>query len=251
VDKSLKTYRAELHLHTVLSPCAAVEMIPPLIIQTAQDKKINLLAVTDHNSTANVQAVMQAAEGTGITILPGMELQTKEEIHSICLFDNLEQAAEFQKIVSNSLPNISNNAALFGEQFIVDASGDFIRREERLLLTSSSLSLKSAWEIVNHIGGLLIPAHVNRSIFGLLPVLGFVPQDIQLDALEITRHLTPTQARQQYPQLEQYALIQNGDAHQLEEILGRISFNLRSPEIQEIRLALKNQEGQSFTLFEE
>ena len=246
----LKQYKAELHLHTVLSPCASVEMIPPLIIQTARDRQINLIAVTDHNSTGNIKAVMEAAEGSNIVVLPGMELQTREEIHSLCLFDNLEQTAEFQEIVSRSLPGIQNRANTFGEQFIVDASGDFIRREERMLLTSSSLSLKSAWEHVNRLGGLLIPSHVNRTVFGLLPVLGFVPEDISLEALEISRQISPSHARQQYPQLKRYPLIQNGDAHQLEDILGVTTYTLLLPTISEIRLALKGLQGRSFEIFQ-
>jgi 3',5'-nucleoside bisphosphate phosphatase len=248
VADPLRQYKAELHLHTVLSPCAAVEMIPPLIIQTAQERLINLIAVTDHNSTGNIKAVMQAAQSSDIVVLPGMELQTREEIHSLCLFDTLEQIEQFQEVVSKSLPDIQNRADTFGEQFIVDASGDFIRREERMLLTSSSLSLKTAWETVNRLGGLLIPAHVNRTVFGLLPVLGFVPEDISLEALEISRQITPSQARQQYPQLKKYPLIQNGDAHQLEDILGVTTYTLVSPNIGEIRMALKGFQGRSFEI---
>jgi PHP family Zn ribbon phosphoesterase len=225
-------------------------MIPPLIVQTAQEKKIDLIAVTDHNSTGNIKAVMQAAQGSNIVVLPGMELQTREEIHSLCLFDTLEQTEEFQEIVSRSLPDIQNRADTFGEQFIVDASGDFISREEKMLLTSTSLSLKTAWEIVNRLGGLLIPAHVNRTVFGLLPVLGLVPEDISLEALEISRQITPLQARQQYPQLNKYPLIQNGDAHQLEDILGATTYTLLSPTINEIRLAFKGLQGRSFEIMQ-
>jgi PHP family Zn ribbon phosphoesterase len=248
VADQLIQFKAELHLHTVLSPCAAVEMIPPLIIQTAQEKQINLIAVTDHNSTDNIKAVMEAAQGSNIVVLPGMELQTREEIHSLCLFDTLEQTMEFQEVVSRSLPDIQNRADTFGEQFIVDSSGDFIQREERMLLTSTSLPLKTAWDIVNRLGGLLIPAHVNRTVFGLLPVLGFVPEDILLEALEISRQIAPSQARQQYPQLNKYPLIQNGDAHQLEDILGVTTYTLLSPNISEIRMALKGLQGRSFEI---
>ena len=95
----MKTFRAELHVHTVLSPCAEVEMIPPLIIQEALEKGINILAITDHNATANIGAVIKAAEGSGITVLSGMELQTREEVHVLCLFDTLEQALSLQSIV--------------------------------------------------------------------------------------------------------------------------------------------------------
>lgn len=235
----MKIFRSELHVHTVLSPCAAVEMIPPLIISTAKEKGVNLLAITDHNASSNIEPVQKAAIGTGITVLPGMELQTREEIHSICLFDTLEQIYEFQTIVNDHLPKIKNDPDFFGEQFVVDATGDFIVREERLLITSASLSLKQAWELVNQLGGLLIPAHVDRMAYGLLPVLGFVPTDIPLEVLEISSHLNPKTAKVKFPQLENYQLITNGDAHQLESILGVTRFKIESPTIAEIRLAIK------------
>ena len=122
----MNKYRAELHVHTVLSPCAEVEMIPPLIIQSALDLDINLLAITDHNSTANIPAVMDAAVNSGITILPGMELQTREEVHLLCIFDKPRQAFALQQLIDPLLPSINNDPEHFGEQFVVDATGDFI-----------------------------------------------------------------------------------------------------------------------------
>lgn len=244
----MNTYKAELHIHTVLSPCAAVEMIPPLIIETALEKGINLIAITDHNSTHNCAAVMESAKNSKITVLPGMELQTKEEIHSICLFDTLEQATAFHTLVSSSLPNLMNNTEVFGEQFVVDASGDFVCREERMLLVSSTFSLTQAWQMVIELGGILIPAHIDRTIFGLLPVLGFVPQDIPFEALEISKRVSADEAWRQYPQLINYPLIQNGDAHQLEDILGFTTFQMEKACIFEIRKALKYENGRSFLL---
>jgi PHP family Zn ribbon phosphoesterase len=239
----LKTYRAELHLHTVLSPCAAVEMIPPLIIQEAEEKGINLIAVSDHNAIENISAVMQAAHGTTVTVLPAMELQTREEIHSLCLFDTLEQITDFYDRLRPTFPEIRNNVDYFGEQFVVDATGDFVRREERLLITSSSLSLKDAWELTTDHGGLLIPAHINRSAFGLIPILGFIPKDIPLEVLEISNHINPEQARANYPQLTGYYLIQNGDAHQLSEIAGFNRFHIAEPSIAEFKLAFHRSAG--------
>lgn len=221
-------------------------MIPPLIIEEALAKNINLIAVTDHNTIDNVDAVIEAAAGTGITVLPGIELQTREEIHSLCLFDSLEQASQFFSLIRNSFPDIKNNAEYFGEQFVIDATGEFIRREERLLITSSSLSLKEAWERVNAFSGLLIPAHVNRTAFGLLPVLGMVPTDIDLPIIEISRHLSFIQAIDQYPQLSNYKLIQGGDAHTLEEIEGWNHFTISEPTINEIILAMNGHSGRSY-----
>ena len=165
---SITSVSADLHVHTVLSPCAEVEMIPPLIVETALDLGISLIAITDHNTTANIPAVQKAALSTPLVVLPGMELQTREDIHSLCLFDTLNLAERFQEIVDPTLPNIINDGDHFGAQYVVDHTGEFIREETRLLITSSSLSLNEAFKLVSELGGLFIPAHINRRTFGLI-----------------------------------------------------------------------------------
>lgn len=243
----MQTFRAELHVHTVLSPCAEVEMIPPLIITEAQDRGINLLAITDHNASANVSAVQKAALGSGITVLPGMEVQTQEEVHVLCLFDRLDQLEAWQKRIDACLPAIVNTPEFFGEQFVVDETGDFLRHENRLLLTSTSLSIEEIFQEVGELEGLAIPAHVNRKAFGLIEVLGFVPPDLHIEALEISRHLLPNKAEKVLPQLRGYPLVQGGDVHRLEEFLGANTFQLAEPSIGEIRKAFHSQDGRSLS----
>jgi len=247
-DVGLKTYVAELHLHTVLSPCAAVEMIPPLIVREALDKGIDLIAITDHNSSANVEAVQKAAAGTNLTVLPGMELQTSEEVHLLCLFDTLAQLASWQRLVDEQLPCVENNIEYFGEQFVVDESGEFIRRETQLLCTSANVSLGQAVARVLELGGIAIPAHVNRKHFSLIANLGFVPPDLAVDALEINRHMGPSEARQRFPQIKDFTLVQNGDAHRLNEFLGANIFQVAAPTVAELRLALHCEGGRSLVV---
>ncbi|NJN96826.1 MAG: PHP domain-containing protein [Anaerolineales bacterium] len=246
--EQLKTYIADLHVHTVVSPCAEVEMIPPLIVQEALGRGINLIAITDHNASANVGAVQQAAQGTGLSVLAGMELQTREEVHLLCLFDTLDQLVRWQEVVEAHLPRLENNIEYFGEQFVVDQTGEFIRRETRLLLTSANLSLEAAVSGVLKLGGITIPAHVNRTAFSLLANLGFVPPDVPFAALEISRHLTPAQAREKFPQLKQFSLVQNGDVHRLDEFLGFNHCRLAAPTINELLLALGNKQGRSLII---
>jgi PHP family Zn ribbon phosphoesterase len=244
----VNNYRAELHVHTVLSPCGDIEMIPPLIVQEALSKNINIIAITDHNSIHNFQAVHKAAKGTDLTVLPGMEIQTREDVHSLCLFDTYSQAQAFQDFVDQYLPDVENRPDFFGEQFIVDETGDFIRREDRLLLNSVDVSISDASQKATEMGGLFIPAHINRTANGLLAILGFVPQDLYFDALEISKHLSPQEAQQKFPQIRGNPLIQDGDAHYLEDILGFNIFTLQEPNISEIRLAVKQQEGRKHQL---
>lgn len=234
----MNTYRAELHVHTVLSPCAGIEMIPPLIVAKALELDIQIIAITDHNASANVQAVMQAAEGSKLTVIPGMELQTNEEIHSLCLFETLDQLEKLQEVVDRTLPNFPNNVDFFGEQFVVDKEAEFIRREERLLINSTSLSIYDACQIVTDLDGLFIPAHVNREAFGLISHLGTVPPDLPVTTLEISRHISPQKALERFPYLKNYHLIQSGDVHFIDDFLGANQFSLASPSLKEIKLAL-------------
>ncbi len=241
-------YRAELHLHTVLSPCAEVEMIPPLIIEKAVEMGIQLLAVTDHNSTRNVAAVIQAAEGTGIHVLPGMELQTREEVHLLCLFDTMDQARQWQAIVDETLPQIDNDEDHFGPQYIVDSTGDYIKSESQMLAVSSDMTLDEAIDKTHLLGGLAIPSHVDRPSYSLLANLGFIPPGFKADALEVYRKFSPNPGYDLYPDLKNWPLLVNGDCHMLHQIEGRMSYMIESPGIEEIRKALRNEDGRKVIL---
>lgn len=223
-------------------------MIPPLIVQKAILHGADLLAVTDHNASANAASVLKAAQGTGLVVLPGMELQTREEVHVLCLFDTLEQVEAWQAEVDQCMPSLENDPDHFGEQFVVDETGDFIRRESRLLLTSASLTFEETFEGVNRLGGLAIPAHVNRKAYGLIYNLGLIPADVPIEALEISRHLKAAEAVQKFPQLRGYPLVQGGDVHRLEEYLVANHFTLEAPTISELRKALRGEDGRSVTI---
>lgn len=218
-------------------------MIPPLIVQTALEQQINLIAITDHNTSANVGAVQRAAYGSNLSVLAGMELQTREEVHVLCLFDSLEQLLEWQSIVDRLLPDLQNNSEYFGNQFIVDETGDYLATEERLLISSVQMSIEEAVHKVHELGGLAIPAHINRKAFGLLYNLGFVPDEPEIKALEISRHISPVEANLKFPQINGYPLIQSGDVHHLADFLGSTYLSIKAPTIEEIKLALRDIDG--------
>jgi hypothetical protein len=232
----MNRYRAELHVHTVLSPCAGVEMIPPVIVDQALKRGINLIAITDHNATANIEAVMEAATDTGLTILPGMELQTREEVHVLCLFDGLEQAEAWQRRVDSCFGEIQNDVEIFGEQFVVDATGDLICREPRLLITNVDMSLEDAVAGVNALGGIVIPAHVERRAYGLMAVLGFASPIFE--ALEISAHVTVKGVCQRFPDISKFPLLQSGDVHFPDGFIGVMEFEMAAPTVSEIRKAI-------------
>ncbi len=241
----MKEFRADLHVHTVLSPCAEVEMIPPLIVQGALERQIDLIAITDHNASANVEAVQSAAAGTRLTVLPGMEVQSREDVHLLTLFENLDAIAIWQGQVDQSLPDLPNRPEYFGEQFVVDKTGEFIRSEPRLLLTSTQFSVDEIFDRVNALGGIVIPAHVERASYGLLPILGLISENWNVPAFEISRHSTPERASMTFPALRGYPLIQSGDVHRLDEFLGTTILTLASPTLEDIRMAFKHVSGRS------
>ena len=209
--------RADLHIHTVLSPCAEVEMIPPLIVERALEQHLDLIAITDHNASANVPAVIEAARETGVKVWAGIEAQTREEVHVLCLFDTVRQVRALQAVLDLTLPHLPNRPATLGEQFIVDAAGDFVTREERMLLLSANIALEELVRQVNALHGIAIPAHIDRSENGLMPLLGFVPAELDVPAVEISPNISASAART-FRLPEHLAIIRASDAHWLDAI---------------------------------
>ena len=240
----------DLHMHTVLSPCAEIEMIPPLIVQRALDLRLDVIAITDHHCAANVQAVMAAAEGTRLVVLPGMEVQTREEVHMLCLFDTLNQVSAWQEAVFAALPDRPNNPEFFGEQYVVDSTGGYLYTETRLLSVSTSLSVEQVVQGVNERGGVCLPAHVDRPAYSLLSNLGFIPAELAIAGVEISHLTTPRKIVQLFPQLSRYGIIANGDAHRLDEMITRTRVRVEKPTVAELGLALARQGGRSVDVTE-
>ena len=218
-------------------------MIPPLILKQAERLGLSLIAITDHNACHNVEAVMKAADGTGVHVLPGMELQSREDIHLLCLFDTVSQCEAWQQEVFQVLPPLTNREDVFGGQYVVDETGDWKRTEERLLAASAEMTLDQAIARVKRLGGLVIPAHVDRPSYSLLSNLGFIPEGLDVEGLEVTSRFIPHLGFETWPQLEDWCLMVNGDAHRLQEIQHRTLLKLSAPRVQEISMALRGLEG--------
>ena len=217
-------------------------MIPPLIVDEARARGLDLIAITDHNATGNVAAVMDAAQGTKLHVLPGMEFQAQEEVELLCIFDSLEQATAWQAHVTAHLLPLENDRERFGPQFVVDAEGDYVKEDTHFYQGPVQIPLAEAARTVRALGGLVIPAHIDRPSQGLLGVLGLWPPDLEADAAELSAHLRPSQARQRYPSLPALPLIANSDAHWLDAIGARMTFfEIAAPTVAELRLALQGQ----------
>ena len=150
----MKTLLADFHIHTLLSPCAEIEMTPHHIVMRAAQYGVDAVAITDHNASANAAAAVEAAKSYGVKVFPGMEVECREEAHIVVLFDTLEQLAAWQKIVDANMSGLKNNAERFGAQFIVDDDDNFIAEEERMLLGPLKLPAAEVIQKVNAMGGM-------------------------------------------------------------------------------------------------
>lgn len=238
----MRKYIADLHVHTLLSPCAEIEMTPRLITKYAAMLGIDILAITDHNTSRNVKAAIEAAKEYDITIIPGMELQTQEEIHLICLFPTLEALEEWQQVVNESLPDMKNNDKVLGAQFVVDAQDELVAVEERLLLASTKLSVEEAVSGIDKLGGICIAAHIDRQAYSVISQLGFIPPGVSFAALEISRHASKQMICEKIPSVQAFPVVVSSDAHRLGDLVSpKTLFYLEEPTFIEIVQAFKGE----------
>ncbi|MCI0494578.1 PHP domain-containing protein [candidate division KSB1 bacterium] len=240
----LKIYNADLHIHTCLSPCGDLDMSPRKIVETAILCGLNIIAITDHNASENVLATMKAAEGKPVTVLAGMEVASAEEAHLLALFDGMEPMAQFQKIVYDNLMSFGIDQRTIDEQVIVNEKDEVEGFNDHLLFGASALSFQQLVEEVHRLNGIAIASHVDRESFSVISQLGFIPDDLPLDALEISYHTSIEQARVLFPDARRFPLIKNSDAHYPNEIgRQRTKLLLAAPILSEIKLALSNSQG--------
>lgn len=239
----LGRFRADLHIHTCLSPCASEEMTPPTIMREAKKKGLDVVAICDHNSTRNIAAVCQAGRCEGVAVIGGIEVCSKEEVHVLGLFDDEESLTDMQKLIDENLQG-ENNPEFFGRQLLCDGHGEIAGEETKLLIGATGLSVEEVVEGIHLFGGLAVASHVDRESFSLLSQLGFVPEGLPIDALEVSRLCTVSQARECLPQIRNYPLMRSSDAHQLDGIgVVFTTFTGEAPSVRELRKALSGQGG--------
>lgn len=202
----------DLHMHTALSPCGDADMTPNNIVNMSILKGLDIIAVSDHNTAGNIKSVMQVAEGTDLLVIPGMEIESSEEVHILCLFPNLEAAMQASETVHAHLNPILNRPEIFGEQTLLDAQDEPVGIEENLLVTATSLSIAEVKKLADGLGGVAIPAHVDRNSYSVLSNLGVLP-DIGFETIEVSKKGNPNN----FAYLRK-KMIQNSDAHYLEDI---------------------------------
>lgn len=202
----------DFHIHTALSPCGDITMTPNNIVNMALVCGIDVIAITDHNSCENVRTVMEVAKGTELLVIPGMEVETKEEIHVVCLFSSLQDVYNVQKEIYQRLPSQKNSEKIFGEQLILNAQDEIVGRLDKLLTFATDLSIDDLQKLVESYNGAFIPAHIDRPSYSIISNLGMIPENMQLSTLEISRFADYEAYAQMY---NNYLLLQSSDAHDL------------------------------------
>lgn len=238
----MRGYRADLHIHTCLSPCAELEMMPSAIVEAAARKHLDLIGICDHNAAANTPAAVRAAEGSRVAVVPGMEITTREEVHVVALFDDCEAALKMQDLVLDHLPG-ENDAEFFGQQVVLDEAERPIGFCPNLLIGATTLGISDVIDAIHAFGGCAIAAHVDRDRFSIISQLGFLPPHIGLDGLEYTHRIGLNAARERFGDGGRWEFVCSSDAHRLTEI-GQGCCRVRGPHATAsgVRAALRRQD---------
>jgi 3',5'-nucleoside bisphosphate phosphatase len=210
--------RADLHVHTALSPCGSEEMTPPAIVATAIEAGLDMIAVCDHNTAGNVAAVQEAADGL-LAVLAGVEFTTNEEVHVVGLFPDAEAAQSAAAAIHASLPVADERYYSFmGEQMLMDCDGNVTGSETAALIAATGLDLNDTVALIKRFGGLAVAAHIDRRAFGIISQLGWFPMDAGFDAIEVSRHTEDGSERMKEFRALGLPITGSSDGHYLNEI---------------------------------
>lgn len=208
----------DFHIHSCLSPCGDADMTPRNITNMAKLLGLDVIALTDHNAAENCPAVMQAGEEIGLTVLPGMELCTSEEVHIVCLFPQVENALAFSDYVRKGQPKIRNKSEIFGRQQIMDKGDNPVSELETLLITASAIRADHAVDEVGAFGGICFPAHIDRPSYSLLSNLGSFDKAFGFHCAEVADQKNLPSLKKNFPILNELKILSDSDAHYLEHM---------------------------------
>ena len=246
----LRWYRGDLHIHTVLSPCSELTMGPRDIVRVALEQGLHFIAVTDHNSAENVRAVSQAAQGTDLWVIPGIEVSTREEIHMIALFAAQEHVLSFQSFVYDHLPAGENDPSLWGPQLIVDENENILGENKRLLGLPVQCAYDLVIQSVIELGGIIYPAHIDRRANSMVRTLGFLPADLPFRAVEISRRANLAEAVERYS-YGGIQLITASDSHEISQVgSARSWFHLAELSFDELYQACRAENGREISVLD-
>ena len=234
------------HVHTCLSPCAELDMVPTRIIAEAKARKLDVVGICDHNSAENVSAVRKAGRPEGVEVLGGMEVCSSEEVHILALFGDDRALLEMQEAVYENLPG-QNDAEHFGHQLIVDEDDQVLGYTDKLLIGSTTLDVGAIVERTHSLGGLAVASHVDRDSYSIIAQLGFIPEGLALDGVELSARCGVDQAGEY--EMHHLPLFRSSDAHFPSDV-GKAATRLLLEEwsFDELAMAVRGAEGRAVAL---
>jgi PHP family Zn ribbon phosphoesterase len=239
----LKIFKADLHIHSCLSPCGDWDMSPKRIIEKSRQVGLDLIAICDHNTVENAEVAINEGKKRGVRVLPGMEICSREEVHILALFDGMDSALEMQNFVYSALPG-KNNPEVFGFQVVANERDEVLGENPRLLIGAIRIGLHGIVEKTHILGGLCLSCHVDRPAYGIIGQLGFIPPELALDGVEVSRRVRLADAQRAVSGIENFPCITTSDAHFLDDIgIVWTAFQLAEPTLAEIRLAFSKKAG--------
>ena len=239
----LKRFEADLHIHTCLSPCCESRMTPKRIVERAKLRGLNIIGICDHNSAENVTCAKNVGEKEGLAVIGGIEVTSQEEAHILAFFDENRDLFELAKLIDENLPGI-NDERVFGEQIVVNEDDKVLSFNKRLLIGATVLPLHQIVDRIHSSSGLAIASHIDRESFSIIGQLGFIPDGLELDGLEVSPRLSLKKAQLEFGEAFNFPLVTFSDAHTLEDV-GKSSTCLLIEEAntKEIRKALSGKDG--------
>jgi PHP family Zn ribbon phosphoesterase len=218
-------------------------MSPKKIVHKSLEQHLDLIAICDHNTAENAAAALREGTRQGIAVLPGMEICSREEVHLVALFNNIADTLKMQEYVYAHLPG-KNQPEVFGHQVVADENDQVLGENPRLLIGATRLSLLDIVKKTHNLDGICISSHVDRPSYSLIGQLGFIPEDLHLDAVEVSYRVPLEKALTEVVGINDYPCVTSSDAHFLHDI-GKVwtEFILAAPTLEEIRLALTGANG--------
>ncbi len=214
----MKKYYYDLHLHSCLSPCGNDDNTPNNIAGMAVLNGLEIVALTDHNSCKNCPAFFTAAKRYGLIPVAGAELTTSEDVHVVCLFEELEAAMEFDSELQQHRMLIPNRTDIFGNQLILNGEDELIGTEPHFLTNATDISVEDAPRFVERFGGIAYPAHIDRQANGIVSVLGTFPETPYFGCAELNRAEKIEEYKERFPILKDKTIIVSSDAHYLTDM---------------------------------
>ncbi|MBR5381874.1 MAG: PHP domain-containing protein [Oscillospiraceae bacterium] len=203
----------DFHLHSCLSPCGDDDAFPTVMAGMAKAAGADAAALSDHNSSRNCRAFLKACKAYGLAGIAAMELTCAEEAHVLCLLPSAEAADEWESYVRERQLFIENRPEIFGRQLVMNENDEVTAVEPRLLITAADIGVYAVSKLVADLGGIAIPAHIDRSAFSLLANLGTFDEAMGFPIVELSASADPAALAETCPALRGVPYIVDSDAH--------------------------------------